>query len=223
MSYRGRRIKQHRGQKATYPIKSEKELDRVMRYLWYKKEHSKSKIKEYQAYRNYIMFLIGLNTAFRAEDLLQLRTCDVIKGHICIKENKRKKIQNFEINKQLYEDIKRYINTYEFKDSDYLFMGQKKKDTYKGITRKVIYPITEQNTRNIFRDVAANCGIGYPFGLHSLRKTYGYQLYSTGMDLLTIQQMYGHDDPITTLAYICWDQFDISRKKTAVYIGGINH
>ena len=124
-----RRIKSTGGQEQTLPIKDKKMLDRVMLYLINQKEHSKSKIKEYQAYRNYILFLIGFNTAFRAEDLLQLRVKDVIKGYISIKENKTGKMQNFRMNKQLHEEITKYIETYELKNNDYLFMGQKKKDT----------------------------------------------------------------------------------------------
>ena len=82
-----RRIKYFGGQQETLPIKSEKQLKSVMLYLLQKKEHAKSKIKEYIAYRNYMLFLIGLNTAFRAEDLLQLRVKDVFKGFVSIKEN----------------------------------------------------------------------------------------------------------------------------------------
>ena len=104
-----RRIKKTGGQEQTLPIKDKKTLDRVMTYLINEKEHAKSKIKQYQAYRNYILFLIGFNTAFRAEDLLQLRVKDVIKGYVSIKENKTGKMQNFRMNKQLHEEILKYI------------------------------------------------------------------------------------------------------------------
>lgn len=43
-----------------------------------------------------MLFLIGFNTAFRAEDLLQLRVKDVIKGFVSIKENKTKKFKILE-------------------------------------------------------------------------------------------------------------------------------
>ena len=81
-----RRIKHFGGQQATLPIKNDKQLRTVMLYLLQKKEHAKTPIKYYLAYRNYMLFLIGFNTAFRAEDLLQLRVKDVIKGFVSILE-----------------------------------------------------------------------------------------------------------------------------------------
>ena len=104
-----RRIKhvygQKEGKKKTLPVKDPRVITRIFDYLIQEKEHAKTKIKEYQAYRNYMIFLIGFNTAFRAEDLLQLRVIDVEKGYISIKENKTGKTQNFRMNKQLHEQI----------------------------------------------------------------------------------------------------------------------
>ena len=215
-----RRIKSTGGQEQTLPIKDKKMLDRVMLYLINQKEHSKSKIKEYQAYRNYILFLIGFNTAFRAEDLLQLRVKDVIKGYISIKENKTGKMQNFRMNKQLHEEITKYIETYELKNNDYLFMGQKKKDTFQGKTKNILYPITRQNTRLIFRKVAEAVGIDFKFGLHSLRKTFGYMYILNGGNIITLMKMYNHDEPSTTLLYVMWNREDAEREREAVFIGG---
>lgn len=215
-----RRIKSTGGQEQTLPIKDKKMLDRVMLYLINQKEHSKSKIKEYQAYRNYILFLIGFNTAFRAEDLLQLRVKDVIKGYVSIKENKTGKMQNFRMNKQLHEEITKYIETYELKNNDYLFMGQKKKDTFQGKTKNILYPITRQNTRLIFRKVAEAVGIDFKFGLHSLRKTFGYMYILNGGNIITLMKMYNHDEPSTTLLYVMWNREDAEREHEAVFIGG---
>lgn len=215
-----RRIKSTGGQEQTLPIKDKKMLDRVMLYLINQKEHSKSKIKEYQSYRNYILFLIGFNTAFRAEDLLQLRVKDVIKGYISIKENKTGKMQNFRMNKQLHEEIMKYIETYELKNNDYLFMGQKKKDTFQGKTKNILYPITRQNTRLIFRKVAEAVGIDFKFGLHSLRKTFGYMYILNGGNIITLMKMYNHDEPSTTLLYVMWNREDAEREREAVFIGG---
>lgn len=215
-----RRIKKTGGQEQTLPIKDKKTLDRVMTYLINEKDHAKSKIKQYQAYRNYILFLIGFNTAFRAEDLLQLRVKDVIKGYVSIKENKTGKMQNFRMNKQLHEEITKYIETYELKNNDYLFMGQKKKDTFQGKTKNILYPITRQNTRLIFRKVAEAVGIDFKFGLHSLRKTFGYMYILNGGNIITLMKMYNHDEPSTTLLYVMWNREDAEREREAVFIGG---
>ena len=221
MAKYSRRIKTDSGKDKTLPIKDSKQLKRVMDYLRLQIDLAKSDIKIYQAHRNYILFLIGFNTAFRAEDLLQLKVKDVFKGYVSIKENKTGKWQHFKMNKNLHEEILEYINKYQLKDNQYLFMGQKKKDTHNGITVDVIYPITRQNCQNtIFPKVIKACGIDFTFGLHSLRKTYGYQWIKNGGNLITLMKMYNHDEPATTLLYVMWDTQDIDEARESIYIGG---
>lgn len=214
-----RRIKTFGGQQATLPIKSEKQVQAVMTYLIHNKEHAKTPIKYYQAYRNYILFLVGFNTAFRAEDLLQLRVRDVEKGFVSIKENKTGKAQNFRMNKSLHDEILKYIEEFKLKPNDYLFMGQKKKDTYKGKTFNVIYPITRQNARNICVDVANAVGIDFKFGLHSLRKTFGYMYIKNGGNIMTLMKMYNHFSPAITLLYVMWGTEDAEADRAATFIG----
>ncbi len=222
MGYK-RRIKSTGGKKPTLPIKDEKLLKRVMDYLQFECDHAKSKIKKYQADRNRMLFLIGFNTAFRAEDLLQLKVSDVEKGYVSIKENKTKKWQHFRMNKQLHEDIMKYVNKYNLKINDYLFMGQKKKDTKDGKSFQVIYPITRQNCKEVlFPKVINACGIDFKFGLHSLRKTFGYMFYKNGGSLITLQKMYNHETPDVTLLYVMWDMQDVSQERESIYIGGKN-
>lgn len=214
-----RRIKKFGGQAQMLPIKDKKLLNRVIDYLIYEKEHQKTKTRKYQAYRNYILFLVGFNTAFRAEDLLQLRVKDVIKGYISIKENKTGKMQNFRMNKELHEEILEYINTYKLEEKDYLFMGQKKKDTYKGVTKTIIYPITRQQGRLICKNIAKACGIDFKFGMHSLRKTFGYTYIANGGNVITLMKMYNHDQPGTTLLYVMWNNEDAEKDREAIFIG----
>lgn len=215
-----RKIKTDKGKKATLPIKDDKLLKRVMDYLQIESAHAKSDIKKYQADRNYMLFLIGFNTAFRAEDLLQLKVKDIEKGYISIKENKTGKWQHFRMNKQLHDDIMEYVNKYNLVSNDYLFMGQKKKETFNGKTRAIIYPITRQNCqKSIFPKVIKACGIDFKFGLHSLRKTFGYMWYKHGGSLITLQKMYNHYSPEVTLLYVMWDSEDVEKEREAIYIG----
>lgn len=218
-----RRIKYYGGKKQTLPIKDKKLLKRVFDYLLYEYDHANTPKKKYQAYRNYILILTGCNTAFRAEDLLQLRVKDVIKGYMSIKENKTGKMQHFPLNDLLYKELLKYVKTYELKDNDYLFMGQKKIDTFNGIKKKVIYPITRQACEDpkygVITKIIKNCGIDFPFALHSLRKTFGYQYYLNGGDLITLMRMYQHDEPSTTLLYVMWNQDDVEKARKSIFIG----
>lgn len=215
-----RRIKFFGGQHSTHPIKNPKMLDNVMRYLTLEMEHAKTEVKKKQAYRNYMIFLVGFNTAFRAEDLLQLRVKDVEKGYMSIKENKTGKMQNFRLNKKFHEEIMEYVKYMGLTSSDYLFMGQKKKHTYKGKTFKVIYPVTRQNMNVFMHKTAEACNIDFTFGLHSLRKTFGYMYIKNGGNILTLQKMYNHDSPDVTLLYVEWGKEDAENDREAIYLGG---
>ena len=215
-----RRIKSYEGQDKTLPIKSKKMVDRVLDFWLHEKDHLKTQKKRDQAYRNYMLFLIGINTAFRAEDLLQLKVSSVIKGYMSIKENKTGKWQHFRMNKKLHDEILKYIEYFNLKETDYLFMGQKKKTSYMGVTSKVIYPITRQNCQEtIFPKIIAACGIDFPFGLHSLRKTFGYHYILNGGNPLTLMKMYNHTDLATTMLYVMWDKEDAERDREAIFLG----
>lgn len=162
--------------------------------------------------------MLGFNTAFRAEDLLQLRVIDVKKGYVHIKENKTSKMQNFRMNKKLHKDVLDYIERNKLTDYDYLFKGQKKIQNGK----KYVYPITRQRAHKIVSQNAKEIGIDFVFGMHSLRKTFGYQYYKNGGNLLTLMKMYNHDEPNVTLLYICWGKEDAENDREAVYLGGVH-
>ncbi|MEG0165722.1 tyrosine-type recombinase/integrase [Anaerorhabdus sp.] len=210
-----RRIKYFAGQHETLPIKDKRLLNALMYHLLAKRENAKSDIKRYQADRNYMLFLIGFNTAFRAEDLLQLRVFDVIKGFVCIKENKTGKTQNFKMNKQLHDEIKDYVSRNDLTPYSYLFRGQKKVVNGKAY----IYPINRQMGHKIVSSVAKEVGINFVFGLHSLRKTFGYMYILDGGKPETLMKMYNHDDYNVTLRYVCWGKDDAERDRAAIFLG----
>lgn len=53
-------------------------------------------------------------------------------------------------------------------------------------------------------------------GTHSLRKSYGRWQYDNGVNLTDVSAMLQHEDPMTTLRYICIDseQIKTRREKT---------
>ena len=208
------------GAKKSLPIKDPKTINRIFDYWLHVRDNAKSDIKKYQAYRNYILFLIGFNTAFRSEDLLQLRVCDVENGYFLIKENKTGKTQNFRMNKQLHQQIMEYINEYELSGKDYLFMGQKKVDRYKDKTWEIIYPMTKVNCdAYIFPRTVKACGIDVHFTLHSLRKTFGYQYIKNGGNPMTLMKMYNHENVGITMFYVMWDTDDVEKTRENIFIG----
>ena len=66
--------------------------------------------------RNYIMFLIGVNSGLRISDILRLRVRDVKgKDYISLREKKTKKQRIFPITPMLKKELKKY---YEGKHED---------------------------------------------------------------------------------------------------------
>ena len=212
-----RRIKTFKGQHQTLPIKSERELQSFMYHLLNKREKAHTEIKRKQADRNWMLCLIGFNTAFRAEDLLQLRVCDLKDGYVHIKENKTGKMQNFRMNKNLKKEILDYVDRNHLSDYDYMFCGQKKKQNGKSY----IYPITRQQAHRIVSRTAKEVGIGYTFGIHSLRKTFGYMYIKNGGKPETLMKMYNHDDYNVTMLYVCWGKDDAENDRESIFIGGV--
>lgn len=205
-----RRIKTIGGQKETWPIKDVKQLDSFLSFYAIQRDKAKTPIKRYQADRNWMLCMVGVNTAHRAEDLLQLRVSDLENGYVCITENKTGKHQNYRMSKELYKEILEYIDRNHLTSNEYMFLGQKNSQ----------FPITRQQSHNVVMRAARAVGIGFPFGLHGLRKTFGYQYILHGGNPLTLMKMYNHDDVSTTLLYVMWNNDDAQADRHSVYFAG---
>lgn len=141
-------------------------------------------------YRDYMMFVMGVNVGLRISDILELKVCDVKDNtHINIIEKKTTKNKRFLINSKLREDINKYINT--MNDDEYLF--QSRKGTNEPITRVQAY--------RILNNVADKLGIE-EIGTHTLRKTFGYWHYKQYKDVAILQDIFNHSAPSITLKYI---------------------
>lgn len=205
-----RRIKKVGGQKQTWPIKDAKQFENFLLYWAIKRDQAKTAVKRFQADRNWMLCMVGVNTAHRAEDLLQLRVSDVIRGYVTIKENKTGKPQNYKMAKELHDEIKAYVQRNELTDNQYLFPGQ----------MNMHFAITRQRSHKIVMQAADVVGIGFPFGLHGLRKTFGYHYMLNGGNILTLMRMYNHDDTAVTMLYIMWGNEDVQADRHSTYFAG---
>lgn len=207
-----RKIKTTTTSKATVPIKKESERSAIMVYWLKRRDQSKSKIKYFQYYRNYLLCLLGFNTAFRAEDLLQLKVENLKKGYMSIKEAKTGKPQNYRLNNDLHKEIMDYIEKFNLADYDYLFT-----------MRPGDYlPITKQRTNKLLKEAAEGTNLKQRFSLHSMRKTFAYHFYKDTGKLLTLMKMLNHTSPDITLIYICWDTTDMENERENTYYSGVS-
>lgn len=167
----------------------------------------KQKIEEIKEYlkqknmRNYMYFLIGINTALRVSDLRMLRAYDFIKHDykkIVVDEQKTGKEKTMFLNPSVAEEIKRYIESNELSETDFLFPSRKKKDGKK-------VPISRVQAYNIVHDFIKAVGLEGTgdYGTHTLRKTWAYMYYThKEKDVAYLMTKLNHSSQQITLRYI---------------------
>lgn len=163
------------------PIRDPDMIEQIKRYLRSMNE------------RNYMLFVFGINTGLRIQDMLKLRVRDVKGDHIVMREMKTDKQKWLKINPTLKRELKRY--TAEMDDYDFLFKSREGKN--KPITRDMAY--------KILRKAANEFGL-VDIGTHTCRKTFGYHLYRKEKDITLLQKIFNHSSPEITLRYIGMDQ-----------------
>lgn len=159
--------------------------------------------------RNYMILVIGINLAFRIEDILQLKVDNFKNGSVYTREFKTNKEQSFELHPSLAKDIQEYITRNELIEGEYLFRSRK------GINK----PITRQRAWQVIKQLSDEVKVSYPVGCHSLRKYFGRQYYETTGDIIGLKEMLNHSSERVTLLYICWDNDDKNEKRKSFYLG----
>ena len=180
--------------KTVAPIKSLADIGKIKRHL----------LKTHQ-YRNYLLFVMGINVGLRISDLLSLRISDVWHNGKCveaivIREQKTKKYRTIALNGATEEAIERYLGSLKtFNENDWLFKS-----------RKYGTPLTKQSAHRIINQIMADCGIVGHWGTHTLRKTFAYQLYMANaeqpMILEYLMKLLNHSSQQITLAYMGIEQ-----------------
>ncbi len=160
----------------------------------------KEKIREMKAalkkqqYRDFMIFLLGINTGLHIGDILNLKVNDVKdQTHIEIQEEKTGKPKRIRINGALKETIDEYVLGME--ETDFLFHSQKRDENGK---KK---PISKVHAWRILNQAAKTVGL-QKIGTHSLRKSFGYHHYKQHKDVALLQKIFNHSSPSITLAYI---------------------
>lgn len=171
------------GMKEVQPIRDREKIEEMKNVL---KRHT---------YRDYFLFVMGVNTGYRISDLLSMRLSDVRgKTHVSIKEQKTRnstgKIRRLMLHPGLHPEIEEYVKIMRISDDDYLFPSRKGD---KPISRVQAYRILNKAAKEIELE---------EIGTHTLRKTFGYHYYQKYKDVAHLQSLFGHSAPIITLRYI---------------------
>jgi len=156
----------------------------------------KEKIKEIKnilkkkSKRNYMLFVLGINTGLRIGDLLKLKVKHVKnKSHIIIKEQKTSKNKQFLINSNLRKELNKYIEG--MADNEHLFQSRVGENK----------PISRFQAYRILSAAGEKAGLDR-IACHSTRKTFGYHHYKRYKDVALLQKLFNHSSPSITLDYI---------------------
>ena len=172
------------------PIRTRKDIHLIESYLKEKSE------------RDYVIWVLGLNSGLRVSDIVGLNVCDVVdKTHITIIEKKTQKRKSFYINDKLKRVLEKYTKGRNLDEP--LFLGERGKR----LDRKQVYRFIIKACKNL--------GIKVKVSTHTMRKSFGYHHYQQFKDPIILQKIFNHSNQRITLFYIGieQDEIDLSYKK----------
>jgi integrase len=154
-------------------------------------------------YRDLCLFTLGINTGWRANELLSIRVGDVehLKDYdmLELKQSKNKKYRMTPLNPAARAAVQAWLKLYRDRYSAHyaqnapLFMSMK--------YRRRALCVSSVNT--LIKKWSQTVGVNGPIGSHSMRKTWGYhQRVTFGAALPLICRAYGHNSERETLSYI---------------------
>lgn len=165
----------------------------------------KNLLKGQSRFRDLLLFIVGMNSALRISDLLQLKLSHVvddqgrIRTHFWIREEKRGKRQDVVINQSIRQAFDSYLAAYPTITSNlehYLFFSTNLGD--------FVYsaPLKRAQAWKLLSTICHQAGLRGNFGTHTLRKTWGYHARMQGVDLALIMHKLNHSSLAYTKRYL---------------------
>lgn len=174
---------------------------------------SKTDVKKFTDYyatvkpnpRNYALIVLGLHTALRISDILELRWQDIYqfeKGsyaeHLFLREKKTGKSSVIALNHHVIDALEEYRTQKNPQPPDYIFSGVA--DATKPLCRSQAYRIVKKAADETLSETHISC--------HSLRKTFGYHAWKQGISPVLLMDVYNHSSFVITRRYLGIDQDD---------------
>jgi len=175
----------------------------------------KKNLKEERSPRNYLLFVMGINTALRISDLLSLKVKDVIdskgdiKDYLHIKERKTGRQAKIYLNQTVKGALNYFLEQSKGVDPDsYLFKSER---SNRPLDRIRVWSLIQKWTSEVGLE-------NERYGTHSLRKTWGYQARMQGVSIEQISEKLGHKSVAVTKRYIGINQEEINNIEKEVCI-----
>jgi site-specific recombinase XerD len=163
----------------------------------------KNQLRGEQRFRDLLLFVVGINTALRVSDLLQLQVGDfvdeqeAVRDRFWLREEKRGKRNEVIINDSMSEVMSEYLVAYPTlldNPSHFVFFNTK--------TNVFKDPIKRGQAWKFITSICTDVGLRGNFGTHTLRKTWGYHARLSGVDLALIMHKLNHNSLTYTKRYL---------------------
>jgi len=175
----------------TEPIRNKKQLKQLTEYYLRKGN-----------LRNYVLIVLGVHTALRISDLLCLTWNDVYdfdtgayRSHIVLSERKTGKRKAVALNKQVIAALEIY-----FPHRRGLFIFANNRKNASAISRVQAY--------RIIKSAVEILGVVGRISCHSLRKTFGYHAWKSGVSAVLLMDIFNHSSFDITRRYLGISQDD---------------
>ncbi len=175
-----------------------------------RKTNQLTKFKEYYLtekpnLRNYAMIILGLNTALRIGDILNI-TWDMVydfknkkyRSHLYLTEQKTGKDAIIALNKPVKTTLEMLRRAQTPQQDAYFFASQKNKS----------FHISRCQAYRIIKKAAAYACLPEHVSCHSLRKTFGYHAWKNGTPPALLMDIFNHSSYQITKQYLCIEQDD---------------
>ena len=150
------------------------------------------------------LFTFGINTAYRAGEILSLKVHQVdyleAGDRLEIKQSKTGKYRPVTVNKIVVDTIDNWLKVHPDISPDAPLFPSKK--TGKTLTVAAVHKMVKRWCREV--------GLKGNYGSHTMRKTWGYhQRIQNNQPIPLLMAAYGHATQAQTLAYLCIQEAEI--------------
>lgn len=151
--------------------------------------------------RDVCLFTFGINTAYRANELLSI-TVDQVKHRepgyrLELKQSKTRKYRAVTLNENVIKTVDAWLESKRLADDDYLFVGLQGRLTVPYVSTMV-------------KRWCLNAGLRGHYGSHTLRKTWGFWQRQRGTPIPLLMEAFGHSTQRQTLDYLCISDDEIA-------------
>lgn len=171
--------------------------------------------------RNFAIFVVGINTVYRASEILSIRLGQVRHlqpgDRLEVKQRKTKKYRAVTMTKSCFDSIQILLDHLDRKAMQAKDLSWVDDDSFLFAGRQPSRPLFVPTLSNLVKDWCRKVNLKGNYGSHSLRKTWGYMQRTkqdTPIPLLT--QAFGHASQQQTLSYLCIQDEEIESIYTAL-------